>query len=327
VVVGEVARWARHAATLARAPGERDTGEDAGMAETARRDSLLELFAETRDVIGEFVASRSAAERQAAAGTSEQWSAGELITAIAFWMDYTVERMEYYARGEPAPRGVDFGAVERQALAERAAWTWDERVAGCTRALDALMAEVRGFTDAQLATENTYDDETGGPLWGEVQANGFIWPLQELEKYTLRVGEAERAAAIRRRLAPVTGEDEPPVVCDLTTPEDLGRLQAAGGVLVIDVRGKADYARGHVRGARHIPLSELARKVERLPKDQPIVTYCNMHHPGHSRGERAAALLAEHGARASAIAGGFPAYEASGLPVERAAPTATGNGG
>jgi rhodanese-related sulfurtransferase len=43
-----------------------------------------------------------------------------------------------------------------------------------------------------------------------------------------------------------------------------------------------------------------------------------MHHPGQSRGERAAALLAEQGLRASALAGGFTAWEADGRPVERA---------
>ena len=299
------------------------------MAGTARRDSLLDQFGQTGDTIMEFVASRSSAERQAAGatGTPDHLSAGELLSAIAFWMDYTVERMGFYARGEPAPREVDFGAVQQHALDERATWGWDARVEECGRALDGLMAAVRGWDDAQLDTENSYGDEPGGPLWGEIQANGFIWPLQELEKYALRQGEAERAAAIRRRLAPVVGEDEPPVVCDLTAPDEVGRLLSAGGALVIDVRGKADFARGHVRGARHIPLSELARRLERLPKDQPIVTYCNMHHPGHSRGERAAALLAEHGLRASAIAGGFPAYEANGLPVERETPVAKGKAG
>lgn len=287
------------------------------MVDTSRRDGLLALFEQTRTVLAEFVARRSEQERSAS-GTPDGWSAAQVLTVNGFWMDYMVERMEYYARGETPPRGVDFGGVQDQALAAQAGWSWDERVAACERALDGLMAEVRRFTDAQLEMNNTYGDDPGGPLWGEVRANGFICPLEEVEKYERRVGEQERADAIRRLLVPVVGEEEEEerIVVDLTTPEALHRLQEEGRVTVIDVRGRGDYARGHVRGARHIPLSELARKLERLSKDQPIVTYCNMHHPGQSRGERAAALLTEHGFRASAIDGGFPAYEASGLPVE-----------
>lgn len=287
------------------------------MAEASQQESLLALFAQTRDVVAGFIASRSDAE-QRATGHSHPWSAPELLTAIAFWMDYTVERMEYYVRGEPAPREVDFGAVEERALAAQAQAPWEQRVATYERGLAGLMAEVRRFSDADLNQDNAYGDHPGGPLWGEVQANGFIWPLQEMEKYLRRVGDEARADQIRRLLVPVVGEEEPSIACDLTTPDTLRQLREQGRAVVIDVRDTSEYARGHVAGARHIPLDELPSAVASLPADQPIVTYCNMHHPGHSRGERAAALLAAHGLRASAIAGGFPAYTASGQPVESA---------
>lgn len=288
------------------------------MSGTARQESLLAEFERAREAIREFVASRSEQE-WTASGTPEQWSASELLTAIGFWMDYMVERMEFFRRGEPAPTGVDFGGVQQRALEAQAGWTWEQRAAGFERALAALLAETRQFTDADLDAENSYGDEPGGPLWGEVQANGFIWPLQELEKYYQRMGESERAESVRALLRPVVGEPAERIVCDLTEPETLAALRQQGvddTPLVIDVRGRADYARGHLPGALHIPLAELPRKLKRLPSDRPIVTYCNMHHPGQSRGERAAALLAEHGLRASALAGGFTAWQAGGRPVE-----------
>ena len=285
------------------------------MAEYARRDSLLALFEQTRGVMREFVASRGEQERRPS-GIADQWSAAELLTAIAFWMEYMIARMEFFARGEPAPRNVDFEAVQQQALAAHADDSWDDRVAALEQALDRLMAEVRSFSDAQFEMHNTYGDDPGGPLWGEVQANGFIWPLQEVEKHYRRLADDGRADEIHRLLVPVIGEEEP-IVCEHISPEALGGLRAVGDVTVIDVRGTADYARGHVAGARHIPLADLPRELASLPEHQPIVTYCDMHRPGQSRGERAAALLAEQGFQASAIAGGFPAYEASGQPVAR----------
>jgi|1186.fasta_scaffold86992_2 rhodanese-related sulfurtransferase len=89
----------------------------------------------------------------------------------------------------------------------------------------------------------------------------------------------------------------------------------AAGPIVIDVRGASEYAAGHVAGALHIPLGQLSGQLEQFQRDRPIVTYCNMHHRGKSRGERAAALLREHGYQARALDGGFPAWQSAGMPV------------
>lgn len=88
--------------------------------------------------------------------------------------------------------------------------------------------------------------------------------------------------------------------------------------LIIDVRGPSEYGSGHVRGALNIPLGQLAKNLARIPKDRPVVTYCNMHHRGESRGERAAAQLRELGYQARTIDGGYPAWKEQGLPVEEA---------
>ena len=88
--------------------------------------------------------------------------------------------------------------------------------------------------------------------------------------------------------------------------------------LVIDVRGAGEYADGHVQGALNIPLGRLAKKLASIPREQPVVTYCNMHHRGESRGERAATMLREHGYQARALDGGYPAWKEQGFPVEEA---------
>jgi rhodanese-related sulfurtransferase len=44
-----------------------------------------------------------------------------------------------------------------------------------------------------------------------------------------------------------------------------------------------------------------------------------MRHRGDSRSERTAALLRESGYHARALDGGFPAWQAAGLPVEQGA--------
>lgn len=88
--------------------------------------------------------------------------------------------------------------------------------------------------------------------------------------------------------------------------------------LILDVRSAAEYSAGHIRGAITIPLGKLATELDRLPQNRPIVTYCNMHHRGASRGEQAAAQLQEHGYQAQALDGGYPAWKDQGLPIEEA---------
>lgn len=84
--------------------------------------------------------------------------------------------------------------------------------------------------------------------------------------------------------------------------------------LVIDVRGPKEYEEGHMQGAINIPLGQLSKKLAKIAHDREIVTYCNMHHRGESRGERAAALLREHGYRVKTLDGGYPAWKEQGLP-------------
>ncbi|HZO70768.1 MAG TPA: rhodanese-like domain-containing protein [Ktedonobacteraceae bacterium] len=89
--------------------------------------------------------------------------------------------------------------------------------------------------------------------------------------------------------------------------------------LIIDVRGAAEYAAGHIQGAVNIPMGQLSRKLKQIPRERPIVTYCNMHHRGESRGERAAAQLREQGYQARTLDGGYPGWKEQGLPVEEKA--------
>jgi len=108
---------------------------------------------------------------------------------------------------------------------------------------------------------------------------------------------------------------------DLISPQELrDRFTAETVLLIIDVRGAGEYADGHVQGAVNIPLGQLPRKLSSIPREQPVVTYCNMHHRGESRGERAAAMLRKQGYQARALDGGYPGWKEQGFPVEVASP-------
>jgi 3-mercaptopyruvate sulfurtransferase SseA len=44
--------------------------------------------------------------------------------------------------------------------------------------------------------------------------------------------------------------------------------------LIVDVRDAGSYAAGHIPGAVNIPLDEIETRMNELPKDKWIITYC-----------------------------------------------------
>ena len=83
------------------------------------------------------------------------------------------------------------------------------------------------------------------------------------------------------------------------------------GAILLDVREPDEWEAGHSPDAVHVPLAALAASIDRLDKDQPIVTVC---HVG-GRSERAAAALLQRGYDAVNLAGGMQAWQAAGMPV------------
>ena len=44
-----------------------------------------------------------------------------------------------------------------------------------------------------------------------------------------------------------------------------------GAAAILDVREPNEYASGHIPDALHVPLGELAGRVDELPNDRPVV--------------------------------------------------------
>lgn len=87
------------------------------------------------------------------------------------------------------------------------------------------------------------------------------------------------------------------------------------GAVALDVRTPQEFASGHLKGARHIPLSELGSRAGELPsKDGPILVYC---HAG-SRSMQACGILSNQGfSNAHNLSGGITAWQQQGHEVVR----------
>lgn len=86
------------------------------------------------------------------------------------------------------------------------------------------------------------------------------------------------------------------------------------GPLVVDVRALSEWEAGHLPGAVHIPLPELEERLAEIPGDRDVVTQCQ----GGGRSAIAASLLKARGRdRVANLVGGYAAWVAAGLPVEK----------
>ncbi|MFD2045986.1 rhodanese-like domain-containing protein [Ornithinibacillus salinisoli] len=71
---------------------------------------------------------------------------------------------------------------------------------------------------------------------------------------------------------------------------------------LIDVREPQEFERGHILGARNIPVTQLRQRLVELRKDKPVYLYCQ----SGSRSARAAQLLHKKGYEdISQLKGGF----------------------
>lgn len=57
--------------------------------------------------------------------------------------------------------------------------------------------------------------------------------------------------------------------------EALKSLMADRQPLLVDVRSPSEYRSGHIPGATNIPLQQMARNLNKIPTDRPVVLYCS----------------------------------------------------
>lgn len=46
------------------------------------------------------------------------------------------------------------------------------------------------------------------------------------------------------------------------------------GATLLDVRSQQEFASGHAAGAMNVPVQELRNRIDEVPKDRPVVVYC-----------------------------------------------------
>ena len=93
------------------------------------------------------------------------------------------------------------------------------------------------------------------------------------------------------------------------------RIEEGSRPLVLDVRTREEFARGHIPGAINIPHDELPTRLTELPiaKSEEVVVHCQ----SGRRAQLAAVALRESGySNVRDLGGHWAGWQAAGLPTD-----------
>jgi phage shock protein E len=104
-----------------------------------------------------------------------------------------------------------------------------------------------------------------------------------------------------------------PAMPSLNAMELSEKLKNDKRALVIDVRQPEEYREGHIAGSKLMPLGELGKRMNELPKDKEIICVC----ASGSRSHSATKFLVGAGYNAFDMQGGMYMWQRSKLPVKK----------
>ena len=84
------------------------------------------------------------------------------------------------------------------------------------------------------------------------------------------------------------------------------------GVTLLDVREHDEWAAGHAPEAIHIPMGDLAGRLDDLPSDNEVYVVCR----SGGRSARVTAYLNANGWDAKNVEGGMQSWQAAGRPMD-----------
>ena len=177
--------------------------------------------------------------------------------------------------------------------------------------IDAVaIAKIRAGQSLEAGDMVTGDVAQCGPQLGHAITGQRIEDAGSVAASRHQTGARHRAEVMRR-----VGHALADLVGDVVDRDELAARLKRGEVMVLDVRPTAEYAAGHIQGAKSMPITELRRQLRALPKSSEVVAYCRG--PYCVYADDAVRELNRKGYRALRLIDGFPEWKRAGLPIEQ----------
>lgn len=174
----------------------------------------------------------------------------------------------------------------------------EELAAEAAMGLSTCSAHLRALREAGLVS--SYRD--GKRIINSLSGDDVADLLIQLRA----VAQRHRPGTDSARLAYLEPDDTEPV-----SREELLKRARRRDVVVLDVRPDVEYEAGHLPGAVHIPVEQLADRLRELPADSEIIAYCRGAYCVLAH--EAVRILAASGYRARPAADGALEWRTAGL--------------
>ncbi|VBB84462.1 Putative NADH oxidase [Podospora comata] len=160
--------------------------------------------------------------------------------------------------------------------------------------------------------ENAGVDKQTDVLAVALTAGMTVEDLEHLElAYAPPFGSAKDAVNMAGFVAGnvLRGDVEIVHAADFAFETSKGRRKSLEDYFLLDVRSPKEFASGHIDGAVNIPLGDLRKRLDEVPKDKPIISYCQVGYRGYL-GYR---ILKQDGYDAVNLDGGYRAVFEGGF--------------
>ncbi len=139
--------------------------------------------------------------------------------------------------------------------------------------------------------------------------------LETVVRYLIRVGYDNIAGFLNGGIPAWYIKALPIDKLSLISVHDLkGKLENGEEMILLDVRSKKEWDKGHIDEARNIYVGHLEKRLNEIPKDCPVIVYCGT----SRRSNIAASILKKNGfSRVYNVLGSMAAWKNAGYDVTK----------
>ncbi|HJS29728.1 MAG TPA: ClbS/DfsB family four-helix bundle protein [Anaerolineales bacterium] len=176
----------------------------------ADKQVLLQLIEKEYQEEESFIAGLSPEERSAR-GTSENWSAKDLIAHFNSWKMVLGENLRALAGGKSGHGPLDDDEENAATFEKFKDLSWEEVLAFRDRAIKLLHNQVEMLSSSRLESEDHFPWEGSRPLWRVITSTGYTHPYIHLVEHARKNGDSREAARLNEIMAQdLIGLDESP---------------------------------------------------------------------------------------------------------------------
>jgi hypothetical protein len=150
-------------------------------------------------------------EQRSVVGTSEQWSAKDIVAHVIAWQSRMMDNHEAAAHGETHPTYDDFNHENELIFQAHRDHSWDDLRREADEIHHRMAAWFQGMSEDDLSDPARFAWLNGQPLWKRIIGNSVTHPLLHFAEYNAKHGQREHATHVQETIAPllIALEDTP----------------------------------------------------------------------------------------------------------------------